>query len=215
MSLRISRIKAGLTSAISRSGAMNGDDPVSINTRILPVPPVTALSRRQTYQKMRVGLTTAELRLKNAGRAIAGTTRTRPSAVRSSERQTQDDNSSAQFDANANVLALAGLTADSVKPRTGKPIHTRKNVLQLRMQNVRKLRKPATALGRAGLDHDALPGSDDLLHASDLTSDSTPAVHGPFDPALPLSRTDTTRPYLLPQTAEAARRKQVEKLFQN
>lgn len=214
MSLRINRIRAGLTSAISRSGAMNGDDPVSINPRILPVPPVTALSRRQTYQKMRVGQTAAELRLKNAGRTIAGTAATRPSPLRSTDPSAPDDNSSKQSEASPNALALTSMTTDVVKLRSGRSVPTRKTVLQLRMQNVRKLRKPAKALGRAGLDHDTLPEPDGLPNANDVTSDNTPAVSGPFDPALPLSRTDTTRPYLLPQSAEAARRQQVEKLFQ-
>lgn len=214
MSLRISRIKAGLTSTISRSGAMNGDDRLSINTRILPVPPVTALSRRQTYQKMRVGQTTAELRLKNAGRAIAGANRLRLSAVDSNDRTSSEDNTPTQFDTSANLAALAGMTVDAVKLRSSRSVPTRKTVLQLRMQSVRKRRKPAKTLARPGLDHDTLPDTDGLPHASEVTSDTTPAVHGPFDPALPVSRADTTRPYLLPQAAEAARRRQVEKLFE-
>ena len=53
MSIRISH--AGLTSRISRSGAMNGDDPVSINGRILPVPPVTPLPPDETYKKCASG----------------------------------------------------------------------------------------------------------------------------------------------------------------
>ncbi len=213
MSLRISRIKAGLTGAISRSGAMNGDDPVSINTRILPVPPVTPLARHQTYKKMRFGQTTSEQRLKNAGRAFAGATGTQSASIRAAGPAAPDDNSSTQSDLNSSTSALAGLISDTVKPRTGKPVPTRKAMLQLRMQIVRKQRKPKKGLGRTGLDHDTLPGNDGLHPASEMTSDHTPAVRGPFDPALPISKTDSTRPYLLPQPAEAARRQQIEKLF--
>ena len=214
MSARINRIKAGLTGAISRSGAMNGDDAVSISTRIEPVPRVTPLSRRQTYQKMRVGQTTAELRLKNASRAIAETVRGTTSPVRSTDAVTPSDSAPAQSDTSAGGSALADLGLNSTKIRSGKSVPTRKTVLQLRMQNIRKLRKPTTALGRTGLDHDTLSDNDGLPHTNDLTSDHTPAVSGPLSPALPTSRTDATRPYLLPQTAEAARRRQVEKLFE-
>lgn len=194
MSYRINRIRAGLTSAISQYGALSGSAPIASNPRIAPVPPVPALTRRQTYQKMRTGQTAAELRLKKAARALSDETSVSASSVFASELAAEN---SAERDSSAVTARSDALESAADKPRSGRPIQTPKRGKQPGALNPRKQRKSSINLGNAGHDHDMLSDTGGVPYANELTSNTTPAVQGPIDPALPVSQAD--RPVLYAQ----------------
>lgn len=197
MSLRINRVRSGLARAISQSEMLNGDMRSPSATYSIPVLPIRALSRRETYQKMRSGQTTAQYRL-------------HPLSVRHSDPYTAFDTSSAEFDAAPAASVLAALTLDTEKPRTGKTVAIRKTVMQLRLQSARKLLKPAKGLGKSGHDHDSLSDLGGIDYAEEITSNNVPAVRGPLDQALPVLEGEPTKPYRLLQNSESARRLQIE-----
>ena len=199
MSYRISRIQPGLTSAISRFGALNGVEQIASNPRITPVLPVPAIKRRQPDQKMPVRQTARERLLKKDAREKAARTLSDEASESALSVLAAGlaTGQSSELGRPTATMRLDGLESASDKPRSPRPVQTPKSARQPGVPNPRKQRKSSINLGNAGHDHDMLSDTGGVPYANELTSNATPAVQGPIDAALPMAQAD--RPLLYAQ----------------
>ena len=202
MSLRINNVRARLGRIVGHVDTLDGDKLSSANPRIAPVTPVQPLSRRQTYQKMRAGQTAGESRVRKLSR-------------HQSNAATTSEPASAEIETLPVLAVVNALVGDGDKPRGAKKIELRKTTMQLRMANTRRERKPLKGFVKPGHDHDMLSDIGGIPSADAVPRNDISADNGPIDPALAVSKSTSTLPYIVPQNSETARRSQVEKLLAN
>ena len=200
MSLRINNVRARLGRLVGYAETLDSDRLSSANTPVTPIKPVQPLSRRQTYQKMRAGQTAVESRVRKLSRL-------------QSNEFAMPEPASAEIATLPTLAVVNAIAGDGDKPRAAKKIELRKTAMQLRIANARRQRKPLKGLVKPGHDHDALSDITGIPLADEVPRNDIPLDRGPIDPALAVSKTTSTLPYIVPQNSETARRSQVEKLF--
>lgn len=196
MKLRaISGIRTGSLRATQGVG-LDAEESAITRSSLAPVQRIKSLSHRDTYQKMNVGLSAWQHRLRKPLR-----------------RQT-----ASQPEGNATTAAVATPTLADITPLINTPplrrsIPARKTVMQLRMLFLRRPRTLGRAFNSAGLDHDTLPGTDNDRHPDGLRRHDVPAASGPIDGVMASARTAPTLPYrLLGKTDDTVRQKMAKKM---
>lgn len=196
MKLRaISGLRTGLQRAALRLGIGEDDSSVT-RSSLAPVPRIAPLSRRDTYQKMNVGLSAWQFRLKKPSR-----------------RQAANQTPAAGLEAAVAALALADIIPIAGLPSPRRSVPLRKTVMQLRTAFARKPRSPGRLLDKSGLDHDTLPGADNDRDPDGFKSHDIPSATGPIDATIASPRGSRALPYRLLGVTDEAGRRQVEKKF--
>ena len=196
MKLRaISGIRTGSLRSTQGIG-LDDDDSAITRSSLAPVPRIKSLSRRETYQKMNLGLSAWQHRLRKPSR-----------------RQTSSQSEGNEITAAATgaTLALADIAPLINTPSLRRSIPARKTVMQLRMLFVRRPRTLGRTLNSASLDHDTLPGTDNDRHPDGFRRHDVPAASGPIDGVMASTRTAPTLPYRLLGATDDAVRQQVAK----
>ena len=187
------RPAAALQHAALQSGLDDHDRAISA-TSLSRVPRIAPLSRRDTYQKMAVGLSAWKHRLKKPLRHPAA-----------------DQFPTSGSDTAVATLALADLLPPLGVPSSRRSIPQRKTVMQLRIAFARKPRRPGRAVDKSGLDHDTLPGIDNDYRPEALNTSDIPAARGPIDATFAPPQPAPTLPYRLLGSTDDASRRQIEK----
>ncbi len=187
------RSTLGLQRAALQAGRDDNDSAISA-TSLSRVARIAPLSRRDTYQKMGVGLSAWKHRLKKP-----------------LHRSAPDQVPNLGADTGLATLALADLLPSLGVPTSRRSIPPRKTVMQLRLAFARKPRRPGRSVDKSGLDHDTLPGTDNDHHPEGYKTSDIPAATGPLDATFAAPRSAPTLPYRLLGSTDDASRRQVEK----
>ena len=187
------RSTLGLQRAALQAGFDDNDSTISA-TSLSRVSRIAPLSRRDTYQKMGVGLSAWKHRLK-----------------RPLHRPTADQVPIAGAENTLATLALTELLPSLGVLPSRRSIPPRKTVMQLRMAFARKPRRPGSSVDKSGLDHDTLPGTDNDHHSEGFKTSNIPAASGPIDATFAAPRAAPSLSYKLLGSTDDARRMQVGK----